>query len=75
MHANPTKVKNYKELLQGETVNIDASTTNLSQLYRHSFTQINNRAPIINKVSITDMSGIKVMDALSAECLLQCTCM
>ena len=70
---SPSKVKDYKELLQGETVNVDTSTSNLAQLYRHSFTQINNRAPIINKVTLTDMSGIKVVDASSADCLLQCT--
>ena len=70
---SPSKVKDYKELLQGETVNVDTSTSNLTQLYCHSFTQINNRAPIINKVTLTDVSGIKVIDASSVDCLLQFT--
>ena len=70
---NPVIIKEEKEVIQGEKVEVDTIKQNISTLFRHAYMQINNRAPIINKVTISDSNGIKVMDAESAECLLQCT--
>ena len=49
---DPLKVKDYKEYVQGEDLNLSI-TQNLPAMINHGFTQINNSATIINEFSVT----------------------
>ena len=73
---NPDKVKDYKEIIQGEKTNIDLSDVNLAALFKHAFTQINNSADIITKwsESTEQISGVDITKASaeSGSALLQC---
>ena len=72
---NPSKVKDYKEVMEGEKINIDLSSVNLASLYKHAFTQINNNASIITKWTETPGSGSDptTITAEQGSALLQCT--
>ena len=74
---NPSTVKDYKEIMEGETVGIDLTNTNLSALYKHAFTQINNSSTIISKwtESLKTVSGVEVTtaEAEQGNAMLQCT--
>ena len=72
---NPSKVKDYKEVMEGEKINIDLTSVNLSSLYKHSFTQINNSSPIITKWTETPGSGSDptTITAEQGSAMLQCT--
>ena len=63
--------------MEGDEINIDLTSTNLSPLYRHAFTQINNSATIITNwtESSSDVSGETIVTATaeSGSTLLQCT--
>ena len=67
---NPSNVKDYKEVMEGEEIDIDLSDTNLAALYRHAFIQINNSATIINNGTF-DI----ILTVGSSSALLQCTVM
>ena len=49
---DPMNVKDYKEVCEGDTIDLDLTSGNLSALFKHSFTQINNSATIINDFRI-----------------------
>ena len=72
---NPSNVKDYKEVMEGEEINIDLTNTNLAPLYRHAFIQINNSATIITNwvESSSDVSGETIITATaeSGSALLQ----
>ena len=74
---NPSTVKDYKEIMEGEKVEIDLTNTNLSALYKHAFTQINNSSTIISKwtESLKTVSGVEVTtaEAEQGNAMLQCT--
>lgn len=73
---DPMKVKDYKEFVQGEEISF-TSSNNLSAMFRHAYTQINNSAEIINSFTIKEESvsseTIKTVTATKGEVLLQCT--
>ena len=72
---NPSKVKDYKEVMEGEKINIDLSSVNLASLYKHAFTQINNSSPIITTWTETPGSAgaATTITAEQGSALLQCT--
>ena len=72
---NPSKVKDYKEVMEGEKINIDLSSVNLASLYKHAFTQINNNASIITTWTETPGSGSDptTITAEQGSAMLQCT--
>ena len=72
---NPSKVKDYKEVMEGEKINIDLSSVNLASLYKHAFTQINNNASIITTWTETPGSAgaATTITAEQGSALLQCT--
>ena len=72
---NPSKVKDYKEVMEGEKINIDLSSVNLASLYKHAFTQINNSSPIITTWTETPGGGSDptTITAEQGSAMLQCT--
>ena len=74
---NPSKVKDYKEVMEGESIDVDLTNVNLSSLYKHAFTQINNSAPIITKWTESQKQvgeqQINVATAEQGSAMLQCT--
>ena len=74
---DPNTVKEYKEVCEGKSVNIDLTTGNMSAMFKHAFTQINNSAQIINsfKVSSSSVNGQTIYSATAGKgaCNLQCT--
>jgi hypothetical protein len=65
---DPARVKDYKEYIEGQDIDL-TFTSNPSVMFRHAFTQINNSATIINKMTVagTDATLTK------GEVRLQCT--
>ena len=47
------KVKEYKEYVEGETIELTPDK-NVSAMFRHAFTQINNHAEIVNKYEVSE---------------------
>ena len=74
---DPSTVKEYKEVCEGKTVAIDSFSDNMSSMFKHAFTQINNSTQIINnfKVEAKTVNGenINVATATKGACTLQCT--
>ena len=71
---DPMIVKDYKEMMEGETISF-VSEVNLSSMFHHSFTQINNSTEIINSFTVTE-SGVDSVDKISVTkglCNLICT--
>ena len=71
---DPLKVKDYKEYVQGEDLNLSI-TQNLSAMINHGFTQINNSATIINEFSVTagaNTGDPSTVAADKGDVLLQC---
>ena len=71
---DPMIVKDYKEMMEGETISF-VSEVNLSSMFHHSFTQINNSTEIINSFTVTN-SGVDSVDKISVTkglCNLICT--
>ena len=71
--VDPTHIKEYKEILEGEEVHANISEALISGKFRHAFTQINNHADIINNYSVGDESTGYKVTASKGKCLLQCT--
>ena len=73
---DPNIIKDYKALMEGETFDIDLTNKNLSSMYKHAFTQINNDAMVINSYKVTsqEVSGttIKTVEANNGSAVLQC---
>ena len=74
---DPNTVKDYKEVCEGKSINIDISSGNMSAMFKHSFTQINNSAQIINSFNVTSTEiGEETLTkaiASKGSCNLQCT--
>ena len=74
--VDPLRVKEYKEYVEGETISLTPSQ-NVSAMFRHAFTQINNHAEIINNFTLTDKEAgseaFKTLTCGKGKCLLQCT--
>ena len=71
---DPLKVKDYKEYVQGEDLNLSI-TQNLPAMINHGFTQINNSATIINEFSVTagaNTGDPSTVAADKGDVLLQC---
>ena len=73
---DPMNVKDYKEVCEGDTIDLDLTSGNLSALFKHAFTQINNSATIINdfRIETTTVGEGTVNKAIATKgaCLLQC---
>jgi len=72
--VDPLNVKEYKEMMEGATISM-VSDTNLSAMFKHSFTQINNATEIINSFTTqtTSVDGVTKVVAGKGSCNLQCT--
>ena len=74
---DPNTVKDYKEVCEGDNIGVDITSGNLSSMFKHAFTQINNSAQIINNFTITSSTvgseTINKATAAKGSCLLQCT--
>ena len=74
---DPNTVKEYKEVCEGNSVNIDISSGNMSAMFHHAFTQINNSAQIINSFTVSSTKvgseTINKATATKGSCMLQCT--
>ena len=72
--VDPLNVKEYKEMMEGDTINF-VCDQNMSALFKHAFTQINNNADIINCFNEVD-SGVENVPKISVNngsCGLICT--
>ena len=63
--VDPTHIKEYKEILEGEEVHANISEALISGKFRHAFTQINNHADIINNYSVGDESAVFYQELLN----------
>ena len=76
---NPSNVKDYKEVMEGDEINIDLTNTNLAPFYHHAFNQTNKSASIITKwvETSSEVSGetFATATAETGSALLQCTAM
>ena len=72
--VDPTNVKDYKEMMEGESIPF-VSDKNLSSMFKHAFTQINNAAEIINSFTEgpSGADGVAKVSATKGSCILQCT--
>ena len=77
--VDPNIINDYKQLMEGETFDIELINKNLSSMYKHAFTQINNDAMVINSYKVTsqEVSGttIKTVEANNGSAVLQCQCL
>ena len=73
---DPLVVKEYKEVCEGDNLNIDLTSSNMSAMFKHAFTQINNSAQIINSFKVIGVNvGNEIVNKAVANkggCLLQC---
>ena len=65
---DPLKVKDYKEYIEGEDLNVSFEG-NVSALFRHAFTQINNGAIIINSFARSDGKITTTKGAALLQCV------
>ena len=74
---DPSTVKEYKEVCEGKSVAIDSFSDNMSSMFKHAFTQINNSTQIINnfkvEAKVVNEENINVATASKGACTLQCT--
>jgi hypothetical protein len=73
---DPMNVKDYKEVCEGDSIGIDVFEGNVSSMFKHAFTQINNSSEIINSFNVisTTLNEQTINKATSRKgsCLLQC---
>ena len=73
---DPMNVKDYKEVCEGDSIGIDVFEGNVSALFKHAFTQINNSSDIINSFnvssSVINEETINKATSHKGNCLLQC---
>ena len=71
---DPMNVKDYKEMMEGETISF-VSDVNLSAMFRHAFTQIDNYTEIINSFTVTGtaVDGVDKISVTKGLCNLICT--
>ena len=72
--VDPINVKEYKEMMEGQSINL-VCDTNMSAMFKHSFTQINNSAEIINSFNETasGVEGVPQVNITKGACNLICT--
>ena len=72
--VDPINVKEYKEMMEGASINL-VSDHNLSSMFKHSFTQINNAAEIINSFTEvpSGVEGVPKVNVGKGSCNLICT--
>ena len=72
--VDPMNVKDYKEMMEGQTIKFTCDE-NMSAMFKHGFTQINNQAVIINRFTEGDsgVEGVSRIDVGKGGCMLQCT--
>ena len=74
--VDPMKVKEYKEYVEGETIDLTPDQ-NITAMFSHAFKRINNRAEIINKFEVSEKEigeeTTRVATVDKNKCLLQCT--
>ena len=72
--VDPLNVKEFKEMMEGDSINITCEQ-NLSAMFRHGFTQIDNSAEIINKFveSESGVEGVSKITCDKGACTLICT--
>ena len=72
--VDPMNVKEYKEMMEGDSIQFTCEQ-NLSAMFKHSFTQINNSAEIIRAFAegSSGVDGVSKITADKGSCLLQCT--
>ena len=70
---DPLNVKEYKEMMEGESINL-VSDMNLSSMFKHAFTQISNNAEIINSFTsgASGVEGIPKVNVSKGFCTLMC---
>ena len=71
--VDPQNVKEYKEMMEGASINF-VSDHNLSSMFKHAFTQINNPTEIINSFTETtsDVQGVSKVNVSKGLCNLIC---
>ena len=72
--VDPMNVKEYKEMMEGDTINI-VCEQNMSAMFKHAFTQINNNADIINSFTEGEsgVEGVPKITVGKSSCGLLCT--
>ena len=72
--VDPMNVKEFKEMMEGDSIQFTCEQ-NLSAMFKHAFTQINNSAEIINSFTEggSGVEGVAKITADKGSCLLQCT--
>ena len=72
--VDPMNVKEYKEMMEGESINL-VCDQNMSAMFKHAFSQINNNAEIINAFTETEsgVEGIPKITVGKSSCALICT--
>ena len=72
--VDPMNVKEYKEMMEGDSINL-VCDQNMSALFKHSFTQINNATEIINSFTegASGVEGVPKVTVAKGACNLQCT--
>ena len=72
--VDPMNVKEYKEMMEGETINL-VCEQNMSAMFKHAFTQINNNADIINSFTEGEsgVDGVPKITVGKSSCGLLCT--
>lgn len=70
---DPSTVKDYKEVIQGDPVNVDIFSPNTGGLFEHGFTQIGNEAKVIDSFKITNEEGVNKATVSSGKFALTCT--
>lgn len=71
--VDPLNVKEYKEMMEGESINL-VCDVNMSSMFRHAFTQIGNSAEIINSFTeaASDLEGVSKITVNKGACSLIC---
>ena len=70
---DPLNVKEYKEMMEGETIAL-VCEHNMSSMFKHGFTQINNTATIINRYTEaqSEVGDVAHVTVGKGGCVLQC---
>ena len=71
--VDPLNVKEFKEMMEGESINFTCEQ-NLSAMFKHAFTQIDNSAEIIRSFTEADsgVEGVAKITADKGAATLQC---
>ena len=71
--VDPMNIKEYKEMMEGLSINFTCEQ-NLSAMFKHAFTQIDNSAEIINSFveGASGVDGVAQITADKGACTLQC---